>query len=92
MAYKAGWAHHRDAKPDSFLERLGMRLNEENRRLSRAEKAVAERQYVESMRSAPGGRTPARRGKHGASEPMTAKERRAADKILKEGKQPRGRR
>jgi hypothetical protein len=97
MAYKDGWAHHRNAK-ESRAEQLSERLGEKGvvevlsdlrykaHQLGGA-KAKAIRSAAEEMESAPGGQTSARnRGRHGASEKLSRKERKAADADLRKGR------
>ena len=82
-----GWENHRNAKPTGRMERLSEAAanfgTERGRRNREAVTRYAE--DVESLRTARGGATAAP-----SSKKLSWSEKRAADKILKDGQQPRG--
>lgn len=92
MAYESNWAHHRNAKTsraEELSEKLGDGIVEAVSRAryaahkARDRKVRSIRDAAEGMESAPGDRTRAPR------KPLTRKEKREADEILKEGKKGR---
>ena len=83
-----GWENHRNAKDFSRAERISMGLANTGRE-RRVRQNVDQHDYeaeVRGMKSARGGSTP----RPSKPEKLSWSEKRAADKILKEGKQPRG--
>ena len=68
-------------KPDSKLEKLGYALNREDRHRQRNRAEAEEYDRWKNAQSAPGGQTPRRNAR------LSGKERRAANKILGDGKQ-----
>jgi hypothetical protein len=78
-----GWENHRNSKPDSKVERASLWLNGQidaggiNKR--HADNAKASREAAKKMNPAPGGKTRSHK-------PLSWKDKRAADKILKEGR------
>jgi hypothetical protein len=80
MPYESGWAHHRNAKTtrgERASEWVQDQIDKGGPAKRDAAKSRGIRGAAEGMPSAPGGTT--RRG-------LTAKEKRAADKILRKGK------
>lgn len=82
------WSNHRNSKT-TWGERLSNRVSDEIDRGGVRKRADANkknaRDAAEDMSSAPGGST-GKRGKHGASQPLTRANRKAADRALKAGK------
>jgi len=88
MGYESGWGHHRNAK-ETRGEKVSNWLSDQIdaggvRKRADTNKRNA-RDAAEDMPSAKGGAT-GKRGKHGASQPLTRAQQRAADRILKKGK------
>lgn len=83
-----GWENHRNAKPKSRAEKISEGLaNFGRERVKRQNMdSNAYREAVEHLRSARGGSTPA----HKKPEKLSWSERRAADRILRDGKQKNG--
>ena len=67
-------------KPDSKWEKLGYALNREDRHRQATRAEMDEYNRWDNARSARGGQTPRRNAR------LTGKERRAANKILRDGK------
>jgi len=82
-----GWENHRNAKDFSRAERISMGLANTGAERGRRNREAVTRyaKDVESLRTARGGATAAPK-----REKLSWSEKRAADKILKEGKPKRG--
>lgn len=82
------WDNHRDAREFSRAERISMSLANfgKEKRTRQAMDSHAYADEVRGMRTARGGSTPAK----GKEKPLTWSEKRAADKVLREGKSKRG--